>query len=250
MARDWDASTYERLSQPLAQMGKDVLARLELTGDETVLDAGCGTGKVTAALLERLPKGRVIAVDAAPSMVEEARQKLPDTVDVRQADLLDLVLDEPVDAILSTATFHWIGDHDRLFGKLLETVKPGGRLVAQCGGKGNVAAIKDAGFAVASRRPFAQHLADWPGDWHFASPADTEARLRRVGFADVWCWRTEVRVQPDDATGYLGAICCGSFLERLPEDLHEAFVEQVVAELAEPVMLEYVRLNILARRPF
>src|SRR4051812_46225164 len=84
MARDWDASTYERLSQPLAQMGKDVLARLELTGDETVLDAGCGTGKVTAALLERLPKGRVIAVDAAPSMVEEARQKLPGSVGVRQ----------------------------------------------------------------------------------------------------------------------------------------------------------------------
>jgi trans-aconitate 2-methyltransferase len=250
MARDWDASTYERLSQPLAAMGVDVLARLELRGDETVLDAGCGTGKVTAALLERLPRGRVIAVDAAPSMVEEARERLPDSVDVRQADLLELALDEPVDAVLSTATFHWIADHDRLFARIRETLKPGGRLVAQCGGKGNVAAVKTAGFAVAARAPFAEHLSDWPGDWHFASPADTQARLLKLGFTDVWCWRTEVRVDPDDAAGYLGAICCGSFLERLPEELHDAFVEQVVAELPEPVALEYVRLNILARRPF
>jgi trans-aconitate 2-methyltransferase len=249
MARDWDASSYERLSQPLAAMGVDVLARLELGGEETVLDAGCGTGKVTAALVERLPRGRVIAVDAAPSMVVQARERLPDSVDVRQADLLELALEAPVDAVLSTATFHWIADHDRLFANLLAALKPGGRLVAQCGGKGNVASVKAAGFAVAGREPFAEHLADWPGDWHFASPADTEARLRRLGFTDVWCWRTEVRVEPDDAAGYLGAICCGSFLERLPEELHEPFVDHVVAELPEPVVLEYVRLNILARRP-
>src|SRR3954468_18799864 len=250
MARDWDASTYERLSQPLAAMGVDVLSRLELRGDETVLDAGCGTGKGTAALLERLPRGRVIAVDAAPSMVLEARERLPDEVDVRHADLLALALDEPVDAVLSTATFHWIADHDRLFANLLAVLKPGGRLVAQCGGKGNVAAVKGAGLTVASRPPFDEHLADWPGDWNFASPAETESRLRRLGYTDVWCWRTEVRVEPDDAAGYLGAICCGSFLERLPEELREDFVEQVVAELPDPVVLEYVRLNILARRPF
>src|SRR3954467_15655490 len=126
MARDWDASTYERLSQPLAAMGVDVLSRLELNGDEIVLDAGCGTGKVTAALLDRLPGGRVIAVDAAPSMVQEARERLPASVDVRQADLLELALGEPVDAVLSTATFHWIADHDRLFANLLAALRPAG----------------------------------------------------------------------------------------------------------------------------
>ena len=76
-----------------------------------MLDAGCGTGKVTRVLLERLPRGRVIAVDASPSMVEQARAALPGAVDVRQADLTALDLGEPVDAVLSTATFHWIPDH-------------------------------------------------------------------------------------------------------------------------------------------
>src|SRR5918994_6898296 len=137
--RDWDATTYARLSAPMTAMGSDVLDRLVLRGDETVLDAGCGTGNVTRLLVERLPRGRVIAVDAAPSMVEQARELLPPAVDVRRADLLELALDEPVDAILSTATFHWVPDHDRLVANLYAALKPGGRLVAQCGGHGNVA---------------------------------------------------------------------------------------------------------------
>jgi trans-aconitate 2-methyltransferase len=248
--RDWDATTYERLSAPIAAMGREVLARLELEGDETVLDAGCGTGKVTAELVARLPRGHVIAVDGSQAMVEEARRRLPSSVDVRQADLLELSLDRPVDAIVSTATFHWISDHDRLFARLRDALAPGGRLVAQCGGEGNVAAVKRAGFELSHRKPFAEHLADWPGDWYFASVADTEQRLRRLGFTDVWCWSTRVEVGLDagDVPGYLEAICLGSFLERLPEDLRGAFVEQAVELLGAPLTLHYVRLNILARR--
>ena len=246
--RDWDAATYERLSAPIEAMGRDVLARLELEGTETVLDAGCGTGRVTAALVQRLPRGRVIAVDGSPAMVEAARRRLPASVDVREADLLELALAEAVDAIVSTATFHWIGDHDRLFTRLRDALVPGGRLVAQCGGAGNVAAIKQAGLELARDAPFAEHLAGWPGDWHFATPADTEARLRRLGFADVWCWSTRVDVDVDEPAGYLGAICLGSFLERLPDVLHAPFVLAAVARLGTPLTIHYVRLNILARR--
>ncbi|HWT25587.1 MAG TPA: methyltransferase domain-containing protein [Solirubrobacteraceae bacterium] len=247
--RDWDAATYERLSAPIAAMGVDVLDRLELRGSETVLDAGCGTGKVTRVLCERLPRGRVIAVDAAPSMVAQARALLPGSVDVRQADLRSLSLREPVDAILSTATFHWIADHDALFASLYAALRPGGRLVAQCGGEGNVEEIKDAGFAAAAEDPFAEHLAGWPGDWHFPSVAATERRLRAAGFADVWCWRTRLEVDPGDRAGYLRAICLGSFLERLPEDLREPFMAAALARLPDPLTIHYVRLNILARRP-
>jgi trans-aconitate 2-methyltransferase len=245
--RDWDAATYERLSGPLTAMGTEVLDRLLLRGDETVLDAGCGTGNVTRVLLERLPRGRVIAVDAAPSMVEQARALLPPEVDVRQADLLELELDERLDAVLSTATFHWVPDHERLFANLHALLKPGGRLVAQCGGHGNVEEVKDAGFDAASRPEFAPYLAGWPGDWNFATPEATERRLRAAGFRDVWCWPTRVDVDPGDPPAYLSAICLGSFLARLPEELRERFVAAALERLPDPLTIHYVRLNILAR---
>jgi trans-aconitate 2-methyltransferase len=245
--RDWDASTYERLSAPMTGMALDVLARLGLRGDETVIDAGCGTGNVTRVLLERLPRGRAIAVDAAPSMVEEARRLLPPEVEVRLADLLELTVDEPVDAILSTATFHWIGDHERLFRRLRAALKPGGRLAAQCGGHGNVVEIKAAAFAAAAEPPYAEFFDGWTGDWNFATPEDSERRLRAAGFGDVWCWLTPVDIDPGDPAAYLRAICLGSFVNRLPEELAEPFVAAALERLPDPLEIHYVRLNILAR---
>ena len=249
MPRDWNAAAYDRIAEPLEAMGRDVLARLELSGDETVLDAGCGTGRVTAALAERLPAGRVIAVDGSPAMVEEARGRLPASAETLVADLTELRLRERVDAVLSTATFHWIADHDALFARLLEALKPGGRLVAQCGGEGNIAAVQAAIGRVTPREQFAAALAGWAGPWNFQSPAATEARLRRAGFADVWCWRTDMPVDVADERAYFATVMLGSHLERLPSEHHDAFVGAVLDELPRPVRVDYVRLNILARRP-
>jgi trans-aconitate 2-methyltransferase len=245
--RDWNADSYERVSAPLEAMGRDVLDRLDLRGDERVLDAGCGTGRVTAALLERLPRGDVVGVDGSPAMIDQARERLGDGVDLRVADLLELRLEKPVDAILSTATFHWIADHDKLFARLLELLNPGGRLAAQCGGAGNVAAVDSAWRTVAAREPYAEALQNWDGPWNFASPEETAARLRRLGWVDVWTWSHEVRVEPDDPHEYFATVMLGSHLERLDESLRAPFVDAVLAELAEPAVV-YVRLNILARR--
>jgi trans-aconitate 2-methyltransferase len=245
--RDWDADSYERVSAPLEAMGREVLDRLDLRGDERVLDAGCGTGRVTAALLDRLPRGEVVAVDGSPAMVEEARARLGGRAEVRVADLVELELGRPVDAILSTATFHWIADHDRLFERLLGALVPGGRLAAQCGGAGNVAALEAAARRVGARDPFAPALAGWPGPWTFASPAETAHRLRRLGWVDVWTWAYDVRVVPDEPREYLGTVALGSHTERLAPELREPFIDAVLDELDEPVV-DYVRLNILARR--
>src|SRR3954452_3077540 len=152
MPRDWNATSYEQVSGPLEAMGRDVLDRLELRGVERVLDADCGTGRVTAALVERLPRGRVLAVDGSPAMVEQARERLGDDAEVFVADLLELELGAPVDAILSTATFHWIPDHDRLFARLRDALVPGGRLVAQCGRAPDVAASAEAARRAAGGR--------------------------------------------------------------------------------------------------
>jgi trans-aconitate 2-methyltransferase len=249
MPRDWNAASYEQVSGPMEAMGRDVLDRLDLRGDERVLDAGCGTGRVTAALAERLPRGEVVAVDASPSMVEEARRRLGDAADVRVADLTELTLEEPVDAILSTATFHWIADHDRLFARLHAALRPGGRLVAQCGGEGNIAAIMAAARRVGEREPFRAWLGGWVDPKNFASASVTAERLRRAGFTDEWTWLSRTTVEPDDPHGFLKTVTLGAHLERLPEEHHDGFVDAVMEELDDPGRMAYVRLNILARRP-
>jgi trans-aconitate 2-methyltransferase len=246
MSRDWDAATYDRVSGPQVAMARAVLDRLELRGDETVLDAGCGSGRVTLMLLERLPRGHVVAVDQAPSMVEHARTALGDRATVFRAELTELVLDEPVDAVFSNAVFHWVPDHDRLFERLFAALRPGGRLVAQCGGKGNVAAFHGAARAAAAEPPYAEHLAGWEGPWNFAAPDETATRLARAGFEDVETWLQPYPVVPDDPEDYLRTVCLGYHLEQLPEELREGYVEAVLARAGDE--LDYVRLNITARR--
>jgi trans-aconitate 2-methyltransferase len=247
MSRDWDAATYHRVSGPHVEWAGALLDRLDLRGDETVLDAGCGSGRVTLMLAERLPEGHVIAVDQAPSMVEHARQALGDRATVLQAELTELELERPVDAVFSNAVFHWIPDHDRLFERLFAALRPGGRLVAQCGGEGNVARFHRAAAAAASEFPFAEHMEGWRGPWNFAGPDETAARLARVGFDAVETWLEPYPVVPDDPTDYLRTVCLGYHLEQLPEELRDGYVDAVRIRAGDE--LDYVRLNITARRP-
>jgi trans-aconitate 2-methyltransferase len=243
---DWDAATYDRLPIPMTGWGLEVLERLRLRGDETVLDAGCGTGRVTEALLERLPEGRVIAVDGSPSMIEQARERLgTDRVEFLVADLAALELPRRVDAILSTATSHWVPDHDALFTRLRAVLEPGGQLVAQCGGAGNIVTVLSAIDRVLARGGY-EPLQGWPGPWRFESPEATQERLLRLGFAEARCWRTEVPVETDEPE-YFATVMLGSHLERLPETDRGAFTEEVIAEMPRPVVVDYVRLNITAR---
>jgi trans-aconitate 2-methyltransferase len=247
-ARDWDASTYERVSDPQVEWARVVLDRLPLRGDETVLDAGCGTGRVTQLLLERLPRGRVVAVDAAPSMVEAARAALDGRATVLQSDLAELELDEPVDAAFSNAVFHWVPDHERLFARLHAALKPGARLIAQCGGKGNIARFHALAAEVAREEPFADHVGGWEGPWNFAGAEQTRDRLEAAGFADVETSLEDWPVFPAEPGDYIRTVCLGHHVDRLPPELREPFIEAVAARIGENPELDYVRLNISARR--
>jgi trans-aconitate 2-methyltransferase len=243
---EWDAQTYDRVSDPQFEWGLEVLDRLELAGDEYVLDAGCGSGRVTARLLERLPNGRVLCVDASESMIEKAREALGERADYRVANLAELEVSEPVDLIFSTATFHWLTDHDRLFARLHAALRPGGRLVAQCGGAGNVAKHARNIVEVAMRPEFAPHFTDMTVIWNFATPEETEERLSRAGFEQVSCWLEDKPVQPADPYAFTTTVTMGPHLARLPEDLRRSFAKAVLAQEDDPLTLNYVRLNIEA----
>jgi len=246
---DWDASSYDSLADPQEEWSREVLARLELRGDESVLDAGCGSGRVTRLLIDRLPEGKVVAVDASPSMVEMVRGVLRPQDEALLANLTELELTEPVDAIFSNATFHWVLDHDRLFQRLYASLRAGGQLEAQCGGEGNVAEFVRAIEAMSGDERFAPYLRGTLQPWKFAGVGETEVRLERAGFASVRLWLERKRFEPRDPRGYLRASGLASHLDRLPENLHEEFVDAITGSMPRPLVLEYVRLNISARRP-
>ncbi len=258
----WDATTYHWVSDPHVAWGQPILDRLGLTGDETVIDAGCGTGRLTAQLLDRLPAGRVIAVDRDAAMLGTAEAELAPRFGERvrfvQADLLDLdaAVGGPADRVFSTATFHWVADHDRLFAALFRSLRPGGWLVAQCGGAGNIATVIGHAAAVAREPDLAPYLAGWPGPWHFSTDDEAAYRLATAGFTDIETALIDAPVtQPDrDAfAGFARSVVFGEHLARLPGDrLRDRFISGITERASHddsPYTLDYRRLNIRARRP-
>jgi trans-aconitate 2-methyltransferase len=258
---NWDASRYHRVAQPHAAWGASVLDRLQLRGDETVLDAGCGSGRVTAQLLERLPRGHVIAADHSPAMLAQARQVLAPwagQVTFVEVDLLQLAQEHlaapaPVEVVLSTAVFHWIADHPRLFKNLYAVLKqPAGYLEAQCGGGANLAEFMRATDTVVARPPFAALLQGLDLWRHCVSAEQAEADLRAAGFATATAWLEESPQTFADAAAladYCRGVVLTSHVAALPPALADDFVAQVVAEIARRsggFVLDYVRLNLRA----
>jgi trans-aconitate 2-methyltransferase len=246
--RDWEAATYDRVSDVQAEWARAVLDRLPLRGDETVLDAGCGSGRVTAMLLQRLPDGHVVAVDGSPSMVEHARSALGDRATVVVSDLAQLELDERVDAVFSNAVFHWVPDHERLFARLHGAMKPGARLIAQYGGHGNVENFHEVASIVAAEEPFAEHIAGWRGPWNFTTAEYAREKLEAAGFTDVKTWLEPAPMRPQEPREFIRVVCLGHHLSALPDELKDQYVDAVADRLGDPLELDYVRLNVDARR--
>jgi trans-aconitate 2-methyltransferase len=242
MATPWDACTYDRSSEPQQAWASGVLARLGgIARDATVLDVGCGTGRVTEALLDLVPRGRVLAIDASADMVALARDRLGDRAEVWCQDVLDLDLDQPVDVIFSTATLHWVRDHDRLWSRLARALRPGGALEVQCGGQGNIDRVRVAIDAAA--REIAPELVDW-SPWVFAGPQETERRLREAGFSQSRCWLEERPTYPQDVDVFVRTSILPAHFAHLSEERREPFAGAVMAGVSLP--LDYVRLNVSA----
>lgn len=256
--KDWDGAAYQRLSDPQFRWGMRVLSSVELRGDECVLDLGCGPGRLTAELLARLPHGRVIAVDASPSMIATARQQLSrfrERVTLIESDLLKLNLDSVADLAFSTATFHWIHDHARLFRVIHHALRPGGRLVAQCGGGPNLARIRGRADRLMSDPRFAPFFRDWQNPWNYTTPEATAERLRAAGFIEVETGLEETPIPFDNADAFrqfARTVVVRPYLAAISDQARrEKFLDALVAQASgdtPPFTLDYWRLNLRARR--
>lgn len=256
---EWNAESYHRVSGPQTSWGERVLARLALDGDERVLDAGCGSGRLTASLAARLPRGRVVALDQSWNMLQVARTNLRPAFGPRvgfvHAALPAIPLHRAVDVVFSTATFHWVRDHDALFAGVFDALAPGGRLHAQCGGGPNLAAASALAETVMATPPFAPHFDGWHDAWRFETAEDSDARLRRTGFVEVSATleaAPTTLASADDYKAFVTTVIYRPHLARLPEALHLPFIDAVtdLAAGASPAFtLDYWRLNLVARRP-
>jgi trans-aconitate 2-methyltransferase len=244
--KEWDAVSYQRVSVPHEEWARSLMERLPLDGGETVLDAGCGTGRVTRMLVERLPEGRVVAVDGSEAMVEKVREVIRPADQALVADLTELELPEPADAAVSSAVFHWIPDHEALFARMRAALRSGARFEAQCGGLGNIDEFRRRSNEVAARAPYATHLASFEEPWFYAGPEDTEERLRAAGFEQAKAWLQPWEVVPEDPRSFMRTLILKPQMDTLPAELHEQFMSDVLAATGEPLTLRYVRLNISA----
>jgi trans-aconitate 2-methyltransferase len=255
---EWDSDAYDKLSDPQFGWGAKLIESLPLRGNETLLDGGCGSGRLTAELLKRLPHGRVIAIDASENMLKTARERLRndlDRVELRHADLTDFTLPKPVDGIFSNAVFHWVPDHSAMFRSLFAALKPKGWLVAQFGGGGNLNKLKSRVSFMRNDEPFRRYLEKFDEVAHYEPVAPTVARMKEAGFTDI-----EAALHPEPATfsdatvykNFIRSVNLHRYVAKFPPEVEEDFVERLAAMASKddpPYTLDYVRLTVRATRP-
>jgi len=183
----WDAENYHKVSTVQETWAKELLSKRKWKGDEVLIDAGCGSGRVTRLIADILKNGKIYAIDLDQNMIEKAKINLNDYENVIfvNADLSSVELPEQVDVIFSNAVIHWIKDHYKLFSNFWKLLKQSGEILIQCGGKGNLGAVHDILDLTRESSKFKGYFHNWEDPWNFASAEETFSIMERTGFKKI-----------------------------------------------------------------
>ncbi len=235
----WNPDDYHKHSAAQRAWATELIGKLELAGNERVLDLGCGEGKVTAEIAARLPSGSVLGLDISRDMIAFARMHLPPerypNLRFAEGDMLDLPFDTEFDIVFSNAALHWVSDHGRVFSGIARALRPGGRVLLQMGGRGNAAPVLAVADDMLAGEPWTTLASGPPSRYAFYGPEDEREPLRAAGLIPV---RVELIGKdmafdsPDGLAGWVRTTW-HLYLERLPEEVRPAFVAELVARYVE-----------------
>ena len=236
---EWDAQAYERHSEGQLKWALELMGKIHWTGKESVIDLGCGDGKVTARLAGRVPRGRVLGIDSAPPMIDLAVQKYPPSAHpnlaFRQMDVRDLDFQEEFDVAFSNAALHWVKDQRRVLIRVAKALRPGGRIQFQMGGAGNARLVLAVLDKLVVQERWQQWFTGFDFPYGFYHPRDYDAWLREAGLKPL---RNElvpkdmIHNGPEGLAGWIRTTWL-PYIDRLPQVEREPFIQALCDEYIE-----------------
>jgi trans-aconitate 2-methyltransferase len=239
----WNAEDYAENSSAQLQWAQELISKLALQGGESVLDIGCGDGKICAQLALAAGNGKVLGIDQSEDMVLLASEQFPPmnypNLSFARMDATDIRLSEKFDVAFSNAALHWVRDQVAVLRGVHACLKSGGRILFQMGGSGNAREVFRSVETVTLQPRWRRYYEDFTSPYHFCTPQDYEAWLLATGFRVECVELVPKDMQHDGAEGLMGWLRTTWFpyTDRLPLELREVFLAEIIEKytMAHPV---------------
>ena len=258
----WDAQEYEKHSQGQQKWARELIEKISLNGTENVLDLGCGDGKVTAEISKLVRKGSIIGIDNSAAMIKLATDRhsaaIYPNLSFKKMDAGNLKFDDLFDLIFSNAVLHWVKDHKSVIKGMFKSLKHGGRVLLQMGGKGNAAEIVEVLSELQTKKKWHTYFSGFDFPFYFPGTNEYEALLLDCGFTLNRIELIPKKMDHAGTTALKGWIRTTwlPYTERVPEEKRERFIDIVSKKYIERysansngiINVQMVRLEVEAEK--